>query len=491
MKKVWFITGSQDLYGEETLQQVAVDAKKIVETLNMSPSISLEIVWQPTVRNPEEIRKTLMEASGDEDCVGIITWMHTFSPSKMWINGFKILTKPVLHLHTQANRNIPWETIDMDFMNLNQSAHGDREHGFIHTRMGKARKVVVGYYEDEKVQKKIGRWVRVALAAATGHDLRVARFGDNMREVAVTEGDKVEAQIKFGWAINGYGVGDLTEAMAKVTEEEIDALIEEYKANYDFAKNCEEGMPFHQNVREQAKMEIALDRFLTEGGFGAFTNTFQDLHGMKQLPGLATQRLMAKGYGYGAEGDWKTAALTRTMKIMADNKATAFMEDYTYHFEQDNQMVLGAHMLEVCPSVAEAKPQIEVHPLGIGGKEDPARLVFNGKAGDVVCASLIEMGGRYRLIIAEAQAIKVTEDMPKLPVARTLWKLKPSLEISAEAWILAGGAHHTVLSHEVTTEDLVDWAEIMGIEYVVINENTNILQLKQQLQISEMLWRLK
>lgn len=491
MKKIWFITGSQSLYGEETLKQVAYDAKEIVSKLNTSKDLSLEIIWKPTVTTSEEIRNICIAASADEDCVGVMTWMHTFSPSKMWINGLNLLTKPILHLHTQANRNIPWDCIDMDFMNLNQSAHGDREHGFIYTRMGIRRKVVVGYYEDEKVQKKIGRWMRVALAAATGYTLKVARFGDNMREVAVTEGDKVEVQSKLGWAVDAYGVGDLVEVMGEVTSEEIDVLIEEYKGNYDFAENCKEGTPLHEQVREQAKMEIAMERFLKKGGYTAFTNNFQDLHGMKQLPGLATQRLMEKGYGYGGEGDWKTAALTRMMKVLSGNKATSFMEDYTYHLENGNEMVLGAHMLEVCPTLAEDKPRIEVHPLGIGDKEDPARLTFNGKAGEAVCASLIDMGGRLRLIITEIEAVKVTEEMPKLPVARTLWKLKPSLEVAAEGWILAGGAHHTVLSHEVTAMDLIDFAEIVDIEYILINEKTDILSLKQELKVNELLWKLR
>lgn len=490
-QQIWFITGSQHLYGEECLKQVAKDAQNIVKTFNESGNISLEIVFKPVVTTPDEIRNTFIAASADELCVGVITWMHTFSPSKMWINGLKLLTKPVLHLHTQANKEIPWDTIDMDFMNLNQSAHGDREHGFIYTRMGINRKVVVGYYADEKVQKKIGRWSRVALAASLGHTIKVARLGDNMREVAVTEGDKVEAQVKFGWAINGYGVGGFVEYMNQVSEEAIEQLMQEYKTLYDFADNCKEGGEYYENVREQARMEIALERLFEETGAQAFTNNFQDLYGMKQLPGLATQRMMEKGYGYGGEGDWKISALTRVMKIISDNKSTSFMEDYTYHMVEGSEMVLGAHMLEVCPTIADSKPRIEVHTLDIGDKEAPARLVFDGKAGDAVCACLIDMGGRFRLIIAEVESLPVEKNMPKLPVARTLWKLKPSLEIGAEAWILAGGAHHTVFSHEVTTEDLVDWAEMMDIEYVVINEKTDLYQLKQTLKMNEMLWKLR
>lgn len=493
MKKynVWFITGSQDLYGEETLNQVALDSQEIVDAFNTSGNMPFEILWKPTGVASEDIRETCIAANADDTCVGIITWMHTFSPSKMWINGLKILNKPILHLHTQFNRDIPWETIDMDFMNLNQSAHGDREHGFIHARMGTHRKVVVGHYANEKIQKKIGRWMSVALAAAAGHEVRVARFGDNMRDVAVTEGDKVETQIKFGWRIDGYGVGSLVDRMNEVTEEEIDTLINIYKEAYNFADDCKEGTVLHEQVREQAKMEIALERFLEEGKFGAFSNTFQDLYGMKQLPGLATQRLMEKGYGYGGEGDWKTAALTRVMKIISGNKGTSFMEDYTYHLEEGNEMVLGAHMLEVCPTISETKPIIEVHPLGIGGKEAPARLVFNGRPGQAVCASLVEMRGRYRLIIAEALAVPVEKAMPKLPVARVLWKLKPSLETGATAWILAGGAHHTVFSYEVTAEDLIDWAEMVDIEYVLINEKTDLLALKQELKLNDLLWKLR
>lgn len=490
-QRIWFITGSQHLYGEECLKRVDEDAQHMVSVLNESGNISLEIVCKPIVTTPDEIRNTLMAASTDELCVGVITWMHTFSPSKMWINGLKVLTKPVLHLHTQANREIPWDTIDMDFMNLNQSAHGDREHGFIYTRMGINRKVVVGYYEDEKVQKKIGRWSRVALAASLGHTIKVARLGDNMREVAVTEGDKVEAQVKFGWAINGYGVGGFVEYMNQVTDAQIAELMEEYKALYEFADNCKEGAEYFENVREQARMEIALERLFEEVGAEAFTNNFQDLYGMKQLPGLATQRLMEKGYGYGGEGDWKISALTRVMKIMADNKGTSFMEDYTYHMVEGNEMVLGAHMLEVCPTIAADKPRIEVHKLDIGDKEAPARLVFNGRAGDAVCACLIDMGGRFRLIIAEVEGVPVEKDMPNLPVAGTLWKLKPSMEVGAAAWILAGGAHHTVFSYEVTTEDLVDWAEMMDVEYVIINEKTDLLELKQTLKMNELLWKLR
>lgn len=490
-QEIWFVTGSQHLYGEETLKQVAVNSRKIVDALNNAAKISLKIVCMETVTSSDEIFEVCKAANNEDKCIGIITWMHTFSPSKMWINGLKILTKPILHLHTQANRDIPWETMNMDFMNLNQAAHGDREHGFIYTRMGIGRKVVVGYYEDTMVQEKIGRWARVALAAATAKELKVVRFGDNMREVAVTEGDKVEAQIKFGWSINSYGVGDLVARINEVTDEQINGLMEEYEQKYNFAPECDKGTELYEHVREQAKMEIALEQFLTEGKFQAFTNTFEDLYGMKQLPGIATQRLMEKGYGYGGEGDWKTAALTRTMKIIADNKATSFMEDYTYHFNPKNKMVLGAHMLEVCPTIANEKPRIEVHPLGIGGKEAPARLVFDGKAGEAVCASLIDMGGRMRLIIAEVEAVEVPHKLPQLPVARTTWKLKPSLEIGAQAWILAGGAHHTVFSHEVTVEDLVDWAEIMDIEYVIINESTDILRLKQDLRTNELIWKLR
>lgn len=485
----WFITGSQHLYGPETLRQVAEHSKIMVEKLNLDSAISYKIVYKPIVTTSDEILKVFIDANSDEKCAGVITWMHTFSPSRMWIAGFSQLKKPLLHLHTQFNREIPWDSIDMDFMNLNQSAHGDREHGFIGARMRLSRKVVAGYWEDASVRERIGAWQRAAVAYIWGRHLKVARFGDNMRDVAVTEGDKVEAQIKFGWSVNGYGVGDLIAKINAVTEEQIDALMAEYHEKYDFAADAKTGEKF-ESVREQARIEIGIKTFLDEGGFSAFTNTFEDLHGMKQLPGLATQDLMSKGYGFGAEGDWKTSAMVNIMKIMADNKGTSFMEDYTYNLAPGNEMNLGAHMLEVCPTIAATKPRIEVHQLGIGGKSDPARIVFDGASGHAVCASLIDMGNRFRLIINKVEAIQPTTPMPKLPVARVLWKPEPSLQVGAEAWIYAGGAHHTVFSYNVTAEQLIDWAEMANIEYVLINKDTNILNLRNELRWNEIAWKL-
>lgn len=487
----WFITGSQHLYGEETLKEVASNSQKIVEALNASEDIAYKIVWKPTVKTPDEITEVCIAANADANCAGVITWMHTFSPSKMWINGLKQLNKPMLHLNTQFNRDIPWDKIDMDFMNTNQSAHGDREHGFIVTRMGITRKVIAGHYSDPRMVKRIGKWMNIAVVALAGRALKVLRFDDNMREVAVTEGDKVEAQIKLGWSINSYGIGDLVKRMDAVTDAEVDALMEVYKKEYTIDEKVLADKALYEAVRYQAKIEIALKAFMEEGGYGAFTDNFQVLHGMKQLPGLATQRMMEAGYGFGGEGDWKTAALTRVMKLIANNKGTSFMEDYTYHMEPGNEMILGAHMLEVCPTIAEEKPRIEVHPLGIGDKEPPARIVFNGRPGKAVCASLIDMGGRMRLIILEVEAVAIPKEMPNLPVARVLWKPEPSMTDSAEAWIYAGGAHHTVFSYEVTTEDLIDWAEMMDIEYVVIDKDTKITQFKKELQLSDMLWKFR
>lgn len=485
----WFITGSQHLYGPETLKQVAEHSKIMVDKLNQDSSIQYKIVYKPTVTTPEEITNVLVEANADRNCAGVITWMHTFSPSKMWIAGFAQLNKPLLHLHTQFNQQLPWSEIDMDFMNLNQSAHGDREHGFIGARMRLSRKVVAGYWEDAKVRERIGSWQRTAVAYIYGRQLKVVRFGDNMREVAVTEGDKVEAQIKLGWAINTHAVGDLVAEVEKVTEEAVDALVAEYKTKYDIAPEAQSGEKY-QAIREQARIELGILAILDKVGAGAFTTTFEDLHGLLQLPGLAAQDLMAKGYGFGGEGDWKTSALTNVMKVMADNKGTSFMEDYTYNLVPGEEMILGAHMLEVCPTIAATKPRLEVHALGIGGKADPARIVFDGAAGHAVCASLIDMGGRMRLIIAEAEAVQPTIDMPKLPVARVLWKPEPSLEVGAEAWIYAGGAHHTVFSTVVTAEQLIDWADMVGIEYVLINKDTTILNLRNELRWNDIAWKL-
>ena len=487
----WFVTGSQHLYGEETLKEVAKHSEIIAESLNININSPYKIVYKDLLTTPEAIEQLAIEANSSENCAGIITWMHTFSPAKMWISGLLQLKKPLLHLHTQFNANIPWDTIDMDFMNTNQSAHGDREFGFIGARMQIKRKVVVGHWQDSEVLEKIGAWLSVAAAYLEGKTLKIARFGDNMRNVAVTEGDKVEAQIKFGWQIHGYGIGDLVAKINEVTEEQIENLMEEYSKCYDFAPELLVPGVGRDSVREQARIEIGLETFLKAGGFTAFTSTFEDLNGMKQLPGLAVQHLMAKGYGFGGEGDWKTAALVRIMKIMAQNKGTSFMEDYTYHFEANNEMILGAHMLEVCPTIAATKPIIEVHPLGIGGKADPARIVFNGGEGAAVCATVLDMGNRFRLLVNAVDAVKVEKAMPKLPVARILWKPQPSLKTSAEAWILAGGAHHTSFSFNVTVDQLRDFSEMLGMECLVIDNDTKINDFKNEIRWNDLAWKLK
>ncbi len=490
---LWFATGSQHLYGPETLGQVAEHSRQIVAGLEAAPEVPVRVVFKPVLTTPDAIRALCREANADDTCAGLITWMHTFSPAKMWIAGLASLQKPLLHLHTQFSRDIPWGGIDMDFMNLNQSAHGDREYGFIGARMGIARKVIAGYWEDPDVRRDVGSWARVAVAASAGQSLKVARFGDNMREVAVTEGDKVEAQIKLGWSVSGYGVGDLVSRMDGFSDAEVDTLMGEYEETYDFAPDIRAGGQARDRVREQARIELGLRAFLTEGGFGAFTTTFEDLHGLAQLPGLAAQRLMGDGYGFAGEGDWKTAALVRTMKTMASGLAggTSFMEDYTYHLEPGNELVLGSHMLEICPSIAAAKPRVEVHPLGIGGKADPARLVFDGASGPAINASLIDLGGRFRLIINAVDATPAPHPMPSLPVARVLWKPQPSLRAAAEAWILAGGAHHTGFSLALSAEQMIDWAEIVGVEAVLINEDTRPLAFRQELRWSDAAWKLR
>lgn len=484
----WFLTGSQHLYGPETLLEVAAHAQAMVAGLNADDVFSYEIVYKDVLTTPEEIRRTLIEAGRDDRCAGIITWMHTFSPSKMWIRGFSQLQKPLLHFATQYNRDIPWDTIDMDFMNTNQSAHGDREHGFIGARMGLARKVVFGHWEDAGVRAELAAWQRTAAAYAESRSLKIARFGDNMRQVAVTEGDKVEAEIQLGWSVNGYGVGDLVERVNAVSEDEVRRLLDEYEEQYEIVAETE---AHREAIAYQARLELALRSFLEEGGFGAFTTTFEDLHGLRQLPGLAVQRLMADGYGFGGEGDWKTAGLVRLMKIIAGNRSTSFMEDYTYHLEPGNELVLGSHMLEICPTIAAHKPRIEVHPLGIGGKEDPARIVFNGQAGPAINASIIDMGGRFRLLVNTVQAVEVSQPMPKLPVARVLWQVQPNLKDGVEAWIMAGGAHHTGFSLVVTAEQMLDFAEMAGIEAVVIDEHLNKAAFRNELRWNELYWRMK
>jgi len=481
-QELWFVTGSQHLYGPETLEQVAADSRQIAEALNSDATIPLDVVWKPTVKTPDEVYAICRDANADENCIGLITWMHTFSPAKMWIAGLTALVKPFVHLHTQFGRDIPWSEIDMDFMNLNQSAHGGREFGFICSRLRKNRTVVVGHWEDAEVREELGVWARAARGWNESQNLKVARFGDNMREVAVTEGDKVEAQIKFGYHVNGYGMGDLKASVDSVTEPQIADVVHGYETAYAIAPDA-----LSENIREQARIEIGMRAFLQEGGFGAFTTTFENLHGFKQLPGLAVQRLMADGYGFGAEGDWKTAAMTRIMKVMGEGLegGTSFMEDYTYHLDPSGPRVLGSHMLEVCPSIAAAKPSLETHPLGIGGKEDPARLVFGSPAGPAINVSPIDMGNRFRMIVNEVEAVAPEHDLPKLPVARVLWMPKPNLKVGAAAWILAGGAHHTVYSQQVDVRHMEIFAEMADVELVVIDDETRLRDFKNMLKWNE------
>lgn len=481
----WFITGSQHLYGD-IFQEMIDHSKTIVEALNADPAVPCTVVYQPIVTSTDEITAVIEAANLDPQCAGVITWMHTFSPSKMWIAAFSALRKPLLQFDTQFNRDIPWDTIDMDFMNMNQSAHGDKEHGFITARMRLPRKVIAGHWSIPEIRKRIGDWMRAAVGVMVGRKLKVMRIGDNMREVAVTEGDKIEVQLKLGWQVNGWGIDDLTDVMNEVTDAEIENQLAQYRERYDIATD-----DLHA-IRFQAKTEVALRKMFAEGGFGAMTDTFQDLHGMEQLPGLAIQNMMADGYGFGAEGDWKTAALLRVMKQMAIGLpgGTSFMEDYTYHFEPGNEYVLGAHMLEVCPSIAKGKARIEVHPLGIGGKNDPARLVYDGTAGDAIIASLIDMGGRLRLIVNDVTVVEPLHPMPKLPVARVMWRPMPDLSTGTEAWILSGGAHHNVLSFALTAEHLRDWAEAVGIEFVHITKDTTIPNLRNELRWSDLIYKL-
>lgn len=490
--EIWFVTGSQHLYGEETLKQVASNSTEIVKGLNVSKHIPVKIVFKPTVKTPDEITNLCIEANGNENCIGIITWMHTFSPAKMWIKGLTLLTKPLCHLHTQFNAKIPWKTIDMDFMNLNQSAHGDREFGYMLTRMKKKRKVIVGHWQNEEAQQQLGIWSRVALGWNELQSLKVARIGDNMREVAVTEGDKVEAQMRFGFSVNGFGVADVLAFVNAVSEEEVGDLVQEYATSYQLTEALKENGSQRGNLIEAARIELGLRAFLEDGGFKAFTDTFENLGSLKQLPGIAVQRLMADGYGFGAEGDWKTAALLRAMKVMnvGLEEGTSFMEDYTYHFAPDKSYVLGSHMLEICPSIALGKPSCEAHHLGIGGKEDPVRLVFDGKAGKAINASLIDMGNRFRLIVNEVVAVPPQEELPNLPVARVLWEPMPNLETAATAWILAGGAHHTVYSQAITTAYMEDFADMAGIELLVIDEQTSIREFKDRLNSNEVYYHL-
>ena len=485
--KFYFLVGSQHLYGDETLKEVDSHAKIMADGFNADPVIPCTVEFLPCVTTSKAIEAAVTKANNDPMCAGIITWMHTFSPSKMWISGISKMMKPYLHINTQFNSDIPWSTIDMDFMNLNQSAHGDREHGYIGTRMGAKRKVIAGHWENEEFRKEIASWMRAAVGVFESRRTRVLRISDNMRSVAVTDGDKVEAQMKLGWEIEHYGVGDIIAELEKVTDAQIDAQMKAYEEKYTLATENIEA------VRYQAREEIAIKKFMDERGFTAFHTNFEDLQGLRQLPGLASQDLMAQGYGFGAEGDWKVAAMTRILKAMTSDMTggTAFMEDYTYHFEPGNEMIMGAHMLEVCPTIAATKPEIKVFPLGIGGREDPARLVFKSKPGDAIVVSLVDMGDGLRMIVNDVKCVEQENDTPNLPVSAVLWKPEPSLKTSAEAWIYAGAAHHSVLSFDVTAEMMRDFANILDIEFVYINKNTEINSFVKELEISSLLRKLK
>ncbi len=490
--EVWFATGSQDLYGEGTLKQVALDSEAICRGLNADANLPVKIVCKPTLKTPEAIYQFCIEANSAKNCIGIMTWMHTFSPAKMWIRGLSILNRPILHFHTQFNRDIPYADIDMDFMNLNQSAHGGREYGFILSRMRKNRKVVVGHWQDPEVQRRVNVWMRAAAAWFDWQGAKFARFGDNMREVAVTEGDKVEAQRRFGYSVNGYGMGDLVAYIDAVTDAGISRLVEEYDALYNIVETAKKGGEKHENIRAQARIEAGMKKFLTDGDFKGFTTTFEDLHGLAQLPGLAVQRLMADGYGFGAEGDWKHSAMVRAMKVMGAGLegGCSFMEDYTYHFNPNGMKVLGSHMLEICPSIKTGKASLEVHHLGIGGKEDPARLVFNVPSGPAINASVLDMGNRFRILVNNVDCVAPDADFPKLPVARAMWVPQPNLPDGAAAWILAGGAHHTSFSQAVTAEHMEDFAEMADVEFMLIDNKTTISDFKKELKWNDVYYLL-
>ncbi len=482
--EIWFITGSQNLYGEETLRQVAEHSTEVAKSLHEAAGIPVKVVYKPVLKSTEEIYNLCQDANSQKNCIGLITWMHTFSPAKMWIGGLKILRKPMLHLHTQFNRDIPWGEIDMDFMNLNQSAHGDREFGFMMSRMRMSRKVVVGHWQSESVIKQIADWARTAMGWHDWQGAKFVRFGDNMRYVAVTDGDKVEAEYKFGYSVNTHGIGDLAGVINAVQETAISELCAVYAEEYELATDLQKGNDKHSSLRDAAKIEIGIRTFLEQGNYKGFTDTFEDLHGLVQLPGLPTQRLMHDGYGFGGEGDWKTSALVRAMKVMGYGLpgGNSFMEDYTYHFEPGNEMVLGSHMLEICPSIAKAKPKCEIHPLGIGGKADPVRLVFNVGAGPALNASIIDLGNRFRLLVNTVEAVEPAFDLPKLPVARVLWKPHPDMQTGCAGWIYAGGAHHTGYSQNLSADMMQDFADMAGIECVHIDTNTTLRQLKNELK---------
>jgi L-arabinose isomerase len=490
--EVWFVVGSQHLYGPEALEQVAADGAMIADGLDQSPTLPVKIVYKPTVTTPEEVYNICQAANSTPNCIGLVFWMHTFSPAKMWIAGLQALQKPFAQLHTQFNAEIPWSTIDMDFMNLNQTAHGGREFGFIGARLNVSRKIIVGFWQDEEVQAQLAVWMRAAAAWHDAQGAKFARFGDNMREVAVTEGNKVSAQIQFGYSVNGYGVGDLVAYVNAVDESAVSDLIAVYEESYNVVPELQEGGARRQSLRDAARIELGMRTFLEEGGFKGYTDTFEDLHGLKQLPGIPSQRLMADGYGFGAEGDWKTAALLRAMKVMSAGLegGTSFMEDYTYHFSPDGDKVLGAHMLEICPSIAAAKPSLEIHPLGIGGKEDPVRLVFDSQTGPALNASIIDLGSRFRLIVNTVEVVPNEEPLPRLPVARALWIPQPNFTDGVKAWILAGGAHHTGFSLSLTPEYMKDFATMAGIECVLIDETATYAGIEKELKWNELYYHL-
>jgi L-arabinose isomerase len=485
--QLWFVTGSQHLYGEEALKQVAQHAQEIAGSLQVALNLPVSVVCKPVLTTSDQIRQLCLEANLETNCVGIVAWMHTFSPAKMWIGGLKALTRPLLHLHTQFNRDIPWSEIDMNFMNLNQSAHGDREFGHILSRLRMSRKVVVGHWKDAEVIGRVEAWTRAAMAWHDWQGARFCRFGDNMRQVAVTEGDKVEAEIRMGYSVSGYGVGDLVRVIQEVGEQDCLRLVKEYEERYTLSAALKKDGTHRESLMEAARIELGLRRFLEQGGFKGFTTTFEDLHGLKQLPGLAVQRLMADGYGFGAEGDWKTAALVRAMKVMGAGLqgGNSFMEDYTYHFAPGNNQVLGAHMLEICPTIAEGRPSCEIHPLSIGGKSDPVRLVFNAAAGPALNASVIDLGHRFRLLVNEVEAVAPAQALPKLPVARVLWKPLPDMATGCAAWLYAGGAHHTCYSQNLTAEHLEDFAEMAKMELIRIGKGTTVTSVKNELRWNE------
>jgi L-arabinose isomerase len=490
--EVWFVTGSQHLYGPKTLETVAEHSREIAAALTASKHMPMQVVFKPVLTTPEAIRDLCLEANSAKNCIGLITWMHTFSPAKMWIAGLNLLKKPFAHLHTQYNREIPWAEIDMNFMNLNQAAHGDREFGFIGSRLRIDRKVVVGHWQDDDVQAKLGSWARVAAAWADWQGAKVARFGDNMRDVAVTEGDKVQAQIQLGYDVYGYGVGDLVKAVKDASDADVEKMVKTYLDEYEVSPALKPGNEKHASLREGARIEVGMRNFLEAGNFKAFTTTFEDLHGLAQLPGLAVQRLMRDGYGFGAEGDWKTSALVRAMKVMSAGLkgGVSFMEDYTYHFSASGDKVLGAHMLEICESIASNKPKLEILPLSIGGKADPVRLIFDSNTGPAIGASMMHMGGRFRMVANVVDVVPTDAPLPNLPVARALWLPRPNLKVAAAAWIYAGGAHHTSFSYTVTAEMLQDFAEMAGIEFMVIDENTRVDEFKDKLRWNDLYYHL-